>query len=136
MQWQSRCTGLHAEPGQDRLHHWACNTLENAEQQDLTLKEVGVPLTAMGRAAATDRDPATGNGAASPAATPYQDSLQWFPPFSRVLTRHALWQRHLLLPGRPHAAWTLKNVWMTNEESQGTGSDTVHKHGSNVVVNV
>ena len=34
-----------------------------------TLKEVGVPLTAMGRAAATDLEPPTGSGAVSPAAT-------------------------------------------------------------------
>jgi len=32
------------------------------------LKEVGVPLTATGLAAATDREPATGIGAVSPAA--------------------------------------------------------------------
>lgn len=34
-----------------------------------TLKEVGVPLTAMGRAAAVDLDPPTGRGAVSPAAS-------------------------------------------------------------------
>ena len=38
------------------------------QQGRLTLKEVGVPLTAMGRDAATDCEPATGRGAVSPAS--------------------------------------------------------------------
>ncbi len=42
-------------------------SLDGACSAKITLKEVGVPLTGMGLAAATDWEPATGMGAVSPA---------------------------------------------------------------------
>ena len=54
------------------------------------MKEVGVPLTAMGRAAAADRDPATGNGAVSPAATTQPIFDSFLGVGYCIPTRHAL----------------------------------------------